>query len=834
MTEALKSPGSAETIRHDPRVQSLISTFISWQSPPDSGSSLSSAKTLVGVAEADGERIYGFLGPAQNEDELGRLGAYRVLRLLGSGGMGMVFQAEDELLGRMVALKVMKPELATRAENRERFRREARAAALVEHDHIVPIYHVGEDYGMPFLAMPLLSGSSLDARLQAESLDVAQVIELGRQMAEGLTAAHEHGLVHRDIKPANIWIETGGRVRILDFGLARTLDAKASRLTQEGVVVGTPAFMAPEQANEQTVDHRCDLFSLGSVLYLMCTRQLPFPGKSTLDILMALVTQQPTPPSELNPAIPHPLSELVMHLLAKEPEQRISSAQEVACRLAAIAKMMKESSGTLNKVVPRTAPTLVRPGNGRRSRIILTALFALVGLGLGVLSYQLYFRTEAGTLVVEVDKEADVRFQQGELRIHDAAGKLLYSLKPSEKNKSLPAGKYLIDVAGAEGVKLETDRFEIVRNGQATVRVTVDRSATDMQPTASNKDTDRTLAEWAIALGGKVGIQTGNLSLPWDPAKLTTVAKAAMLPSEPYLLRYVVLSGMESVSDETLLRLQSFTPLRGIDLSHTKITDHGLALLGRMSKLEYVHLDHTHITDSGLAHLVDLNLIVLLLQGTPISSTGMSHVGSIRSLELLDLGDTAVSDSGIEPLSKLSRLWGLQLNNTKVSDNSMNLLQRLPKLDTLDLRDTKVSDAALTQLEPIKRLRTLRFRGQRISDAGLKHLRGFTQLEVLILHTTEVTGAGFQELKASTKLKALNLHGSPIKDESIEHLKVFNKLEGLYLGSTSITDAGLKRLHDFTWLKELDVRFTNTTREGVAVLQKALPKCRIEHNFKNK
>jgi predicted Zn finger-like uncharacterized protein len=204
-----------------------------------------------------------FLTPPQGPDELGRLGKYRVLKVLGHGGMGVVFQAEDPKLKRTVAIKAMLPTLAASASAGQRFLREAEAMAAVEHDHVVRIYQVDEDRGVPFLAMEFLKGEPLDSRLKREEkLPIPEVLRIGREVAEALAAAHATGLIHRDIKPGNIWLEAPRtRVKILDFGLARAAQQDAG-LTQQGAIVGTPAYMAPEQARGEKIDARCDLFSL--------------------------------------------------------------------------------------------------------------------------------------------------------------------------------------------------------------------------------------------------------------------------------------------------------------------------------------------------------------------------------------------------------------------------------------------------------------------------------------------------------------------------------------------------------------------------------------------
>ncbi len=277
-----------------------------------------------------------FLAPPQGSGEIGRLGPYRILKVLGAGGMGVVYRAEDPHLQRLVALKVMLPSLAASASARERFLREARAAARLEHDHVVPVYQVDEDRGVPFLAMPLLRGESLDDRLKRERLlPLAEALRIARETATGLEAARKRGLIHRDIKPANLWLEEEtGRVKILDFGLARAAAGDA-QLTQEGAILGTPAYMAPEQAGG-TADHRADLFSLGCVLYRMATGEAPFKGTDTISTLMAVATEEPRRPREVNPALPAALSDLIMRLLAKKPEGRPASAQAVVEAIRAI------------------------------------------------------------------------------------------------------------------------------------------------------------------------------------------------------------------------------------------------------------------------------------------------------------------------------------------------------------------------------------------------------------------------------------------------------------------------------------------------------------------
>jgi serine/threonine protein kinase len=294
------------------------------------------------------EDVRALLAPAQDADEIGRLGPYRVLDVVGLGGMGVVFAAEDPQLKRPIALKAIRPALATNSGARQRFRQEAQRMAALTHDHILAIHHIGEDRGVLFLAMPLLQGESLEDRLRRQSpLPLAEVLRIGRETALGLAAAHERGVIHRDVKPANLWLEAPTRrVKILDFGLARLVEDDTG-LTSSGAIVGTPSYMAPEQVEGQ-VDSRADLFSLGCVLYRMVTGRLAFPGRTRAEILQAIATQNPDPPRQINPATPDWLDRLIERLLSKNRAARPDSAATVVQALEEIERdaVISQPAGT--------------------------------------------------------------------------------------------------------------------------------------------------------------------------------------------------------------------------------------------------------------------------------------------------------------------------------------------------------------------------------------------------------------------------------------------------------------------------------------------------------
>lgn len=279
-----------------------------------------------------GSMTLAFLSPSDNPAALGKLLHYEVLELIGTGGFGLVLKAHDPKLNRLVAIKVLAPHLASHATARRRFTREAHTAASINHPHVVTIHAIEENERPPFLVMEYVAGQSLQQLLDRHGpLELPQLLRIGAQMSAGLAAAHKQGQIHRDVKPGNILLENGvQRVKITDFGLARAADDAS--LTQSGVIAGTPQYMAPEQARGENVDYRADLFSLGSVLYTMCTGRAAFRADSAVAVLKRVCDDQPRPIRVVNPEVPNWLAAIVERLMAKRRDERFQSAQEV-CEL---------------------------------------------------------------------------------------------------------------------------------------------------------------------------------------------------------------------------------------------------------------------------------------------------------------------------------------------------------------------------------------------------------------------------------------------------------------------------------------------------------------------
>ena len=287
------------------------------------------------AADVKGEaELKRYLQPSTRTGWLGRLAHYEIEQILGRGAFGIVAKAFDEKLHRVVAIKFMNPDLAATSPPRKRFLREARTAAAVRHENIVGIFAVEEE-PLPYLVMEYVPGITLQQRLvQNGPMEQPEILRIGQQVAAGLAAAHAANLIHRDIKPSNILLEEGieERAKISDFGLARAVDDAS--LTSSGLIAGTPMYMAPEQARGEVLDHRADLFSLGSVLYQMSSGRPPFRAANTIAVLKRVCEDRPRPIQDVISGIPDWLCTIIFRLLEKDPVNRYQTAKEVAALFA--------------------------------------------------------------------------------------------------------------------------------------------------------------------------------------------------------------------------------------------------------------------------------------------------------------------------------------------------------------------------------------------------------------------------------------------------------------------------------------------------------------------
>ena len=436
------------------------------------------------VNEGEERLLSEFLSPCDTPGRIGMLGPYEVLDVVGRGGMGIVLRAHDGKLNRVVAIKVMLPELAANPAAVRRFLREAQAAAAVSHNHVVTIHAVDDSQRLPFLVMEFVDGQSLQSKIEQDgALQLRETLRIGMQVAAGLAAAHKQGLIHRDVKPANILLENSiERVKITDFGLARGVDDAC--VTQTGMVAGTPQYMSPEQARGEPVDHRSDLFSLGSVLYAMCVGTPPFRASTTLGVLRGVSDDTPRPIKALNPEVPDWLVSIVDKLLAKNPSERFQSAAEVADLLGQyLAHQQQPSAVRMPESLPVQLGTKGSGAGGRSSRrhrlVAAAVIFLLVGsLGLteatGVtqvaefLGTVLRITTPDGTLVVEADDP------QVEVTIEGDGGIKITGAGPQEVR--LRPGSYRL-LATKDGKAIRNEIITIIRGGRQVVQVSLEADA---------------------------------------------------------------------------------------------------------------------------------------------------------------------------------------------------------------------------------------------------------------------------------------------------------------------------------------------------------------------
>jgi len=786
--------------------------------------------------QGDGSSADPCLRPARQADELGRLASYRILKILGQGGMGRVYQAEDTLLQRLAALKVMLPAYASDPGARQRFLREARAAAALEHDNIVTIYQVGEDNGVPFLAMPLLKGESLEDLLRKQPhLAIVEVVRIGREIAEGLSAAHEGGLIHRDIKPGNLWLEgSRRRVKILDFGLARPASAgQDNPVTQAGTILGTPAYMAPEQARGDELDARADLFSLGCVLYRMLTGEPPFRGEGVMSILMSLASDTPPSPADLNAEVPPALSGLVMWLLAKDRTQRPASAQAVVEQLTALAVASEETVSIEPRPVPRARP------QARRRRVLWVALALLILAPLAgwLAAVILRVETAKGTLIVEIqDDETEARIKNGKLILTGPDDEVRYTLVPSERNKELAAGVYKIHVEGADGLALDTREFTLKKGGRVTVRVTAaPRAALAFEP-------DRRAAEYVLSLGGVIEINDQQHA----------VRAVADLPRDAFRLTCVDLHENKKVNDAGLAAFQGCKSLIYLDLSNTPVGDAGLAHFKDCTSLRVLGLggaQRSAVSDAGLAHFKSCTqLWHLYLPCTKVSDAGLAYFKNCKDLEHLHLGGTRISDAGLAHVKECKKLTELLLNATQTSDAGVDPFKSCKNLMDLALEGTKVTAAKIDELRTALPRCRISWNGgvvepKRIADperkaaeyalslGGVVHVTGRDggiraiqdlpreafSVTYLDMHDNEkVTDAGLAHFKSCKELTALFLGGTKVSDAGLAAFKDCKNLTVLSLGETDVGDAGMVHFKDCKNLIELRLSNTKVSDVGLA------------------
>jgi serine/threonine protein kinase len=696
-----------------------------------------------------------FLAPSQTVGSLGRLGHYEVLEVVGRGGMGVVFRALDDKLKRVVAIKALTPLLATISAARQRFVREARAAAAVTHDNVINI-HAVEDLGpVPYMVMQFVDGPTLQQKLDSTGqLSLKEILRIGLQTAEGLAAAHRHGLIHRDVKPANILLENGiERVKLTDFGLARAGDDAS--LTQSGFIAGTPMYMSPEQAQGEPVDFRSDLFSLGSVLYAMCSGRPPFRAPTSVAVLKRVCEETPRPLREINSDLPAWLAELVAQLHSKDPAQRGASAQAVADLLAWHLAELQQSGAPSAVRQPRipkplyAKPSLAPRRRLRRLAVIASTLLVLsAGLGLseatGVTNVRgtvIRLFSGEGTLVVEVDDPGISVSLDGEELVIRGAGVREIRLKPGQHQvKATKDGKFFRQ----ELVTVTKDQREVLRISREPASATPEsvdaaaweRRVTALPPEEQVKAVAARLKELNPDFDGKVThlIENGAVtSLRFSSDHVTNIAPVRALAQ----LAVLDCHG----SEPTQGQLADLSPLTGMHLKNLLCYDTNVSDL---SPLKWMPLTYIHISQSRVTDLSPLQ--EMPLRRLEAENLAVSDLSPLRGLKLTHLG--LYRTKSVTDISPLKGMPLEYLNLAYLPIFDVSLLKEITTLKTLVLDDTPVKD--LTPLAGLQ-LHWLRIFRTPVSD--LTPLRG---MPLVILGLDFKPERDTEVLRSLTGLQQIN------------------------------------------------------------------------------
>ncbi|MCA9127074.1 MAG: protein kinase [Planctomycetales bacterium] len=773
LTEALQKQSPTSVVPHD--IEELLSRGRAVYHDTCAQANDETCEIPNGIpadgSDAEFDEIpesFDFLEPAHREEDLGRLDEYRVLKLLGKGGMGMVFLAEDESLRRRIALKVMMPRLAREQSARERFLREARSMAAVSCDHVVPIYQVGQHNGIPFLAMPLLAGESLKDRLKRDQqLPVRQACQIGREVAIGLHSAKQKGLIHRDVKPDNIWLESpNGRVKILDFGLARG-DGDAD-LTHSGTVLGTPRYMSPEQAEGEKVDFRSDLFSLGSVLYHALTGQPPFGGQSLTSTLIAVVKCDPKPIEELRSDCPTEVADLIMRLLSKDPEERPQSAEEVADQFQALLNDFETarphaSTPSVASAEDLPAPATAKQLSSSRSWLGFATVLTAIAIGFVAIlaTVVLKWDTPAGTIYVTIDsadKAVEVSIKHDSMQIVDPNDGKTIKLTIDEINQQIRMEKagFLaqvkqFDLSSPDGRKISVEFVPASVAGRAgSPNVS---GKTKLSPPTTIAASERQIAEWVIGHGGSVQLQYGDAE--WHADYINQIDD---LPTQSFVISGITLQQVEREAELEILT--GLSREVSVGFAGSAITGDCLEFVGLIPKLDSLNLQGCQNIDPALlVHLLQAKRLQWITAlDSNLGNELAALAGKIPSLSKIEFGNR-LTGQGLELLKNAPHVTSIGVVGcTHLRDEDFGLLSDLPNVTSLLADATQVTSVSVGHLAAMPNLRKLQvYDHNATGELDVSALTRLESLEELDISYNELTFEACEPLRELQSLRRLGL-----------------------------------------------------------------------------
>jgi len=814
---------------------------------------------------------------------LSRLAHYQILRRLGAGGMGEVFEAQDTRLGRRVAIKVMLTKIASSKTSRERFLREARAAAAVKHDNIVTIYEVGEDRDRPYIALEYLEGEPLDVWLKRHPQPALKsALRMGREIASGLAAAHAKGLVHRDIKPANLWIEaTSSRIKILDFGLARLASDK-SELTQQGAIVGTPAYMAPEQADGQPCDYRADLFSLGIVLYRLCTGRMPFPGSTTLAILQSLATVTPVKVREVNPQTPIALSNLIHQLLQKKPQDRPASADEVFKTLSRIERIASATDPEPAAASVESATAIHLPSKVKKRK---TALLAACGIGLlslvaaaGAWSMGWGNRSREVAIPPQIPKAVPPAAAQAPVVTDDdrAVAAVLHpyfslslsadsGIKYCTPADNLPAERFVIFRIYNQYTGNKSQLPEALRGKSFVNLVSQLRHCSSFDLFSGVMPLE--VKDFQLFAGTPFGDRLKNLTyVQKDQLSHDWVDNLRNFPSL-HSMDFKVSRTDDQLFDR-IRELRALGTLRLIDFPSSQISHKQFVETLSKSKITYLRAHFgtgqkgqdwarsiaqirplTHlclepnsrgVDDAFCFGLKGATLSSLLIKESRITDAGLEALKELPFLKKVQIEKSSITFDGVANLRRsrpditvrtdktldISRLGLIK------AENLGSLLKQPHAMSELRLDLSKATDDMVAKLAAFQELKTLTCVGigeSSLTERGIEAIASLPIEEIRIEYLGKILMPYW--IKHASKMVNLRTYiRFGVRDAELKAISKCPKLSTIiFSGRGEISDEGLKTLEGMTNLKAIDLSDSPVTIEGLRKLRAARPDLNVLH-----
>ncbi len=733
------------------------------------------------------------------------LGNYVIVDEIGAGGMGVVYKARHRRMKREVAVKVLPDVLTNSKEALARFHREVEMAAKLHHPNIAAAFDADEANGKHFLVMEYVDGWELSRYVKEFGpLPLRYAVALTIQAANGLHHAHGLGVIHRDIKPGNLLVNHEGRLKILDMGLAHVMEddtPAGAELTQSGRVMGTVDYMAPEQAKDaKRADHRADVYSLGCTLFYLATGKPLSPKGSVTEKLLWHQTEEKPLLSSVCPASNDKLDAFLAKMLAKDPDDRPQSMQEVIVNLQERLKEIPHSGDRATVTGPLAAMSVF--DQPLSDPAIVSSM------------------AEMAQTITELKQSAQQKKQQTQKQ-RSATGKLFAAVLAI-------AAMVLIAVAVMPSLLNDNSKKTANGNGNGNKESPANSDGAGAGDTAAQTSTDGTRP--TDGNGGDPGadipppvnesVARLNEQIKWifdHDGSVTVVTSGGIkrhavtdpddLPKVPYDVSGVKISG-STVGDEQLQRLAALKGLQQLELAQTAVTDDGLTVLRQLSGLWTLDLSKTKIGDAGvnnaraLVELRDLNL-----SGSQITDAAISQLSGLPKLENLYLADTPVGDDGLGPLKSLPSLRYVSLRGTKVTADGMFLLRRaLPKLEIDWEGDDpqRVAARALIQKGAKLSLETPADTAARLVDK-----------------VGDLPGEHF-------RITAVDLSGNPkISNSDLASLQGLPHVAQLLLDGTAVTDEGVATLGKVRSLKTVDLGSLRIAPATVAQLKQALPGCEV-------